>query len=282
MADHTNPLFSFGVIADAQYCDCEPAIGRYYRNSTQKLADALQSLHQHELAFILDLGDLIDRDFQSFDDILKVYEQSKFRVYRTLGNHDFSVADAQKSRVANRLGLDQAAYYDFVYLGWRFIILNGNEISTYAHPEGSAEAKAAAEMLQGMEKRGLVNARPWNGGISQQQLAWLESKLEAAQQEKQRVIISNHFPVYPEDSHNLWNDREVVNLLTRFPQVVAYFNGHNHAGNYGQKEHVHFLNFTGMVETEGQNTFAAVEVYPDHLKVRGYGREGSRKMFFSV
>jgi hypothetical protein len=282
MADHTNPLFSFGVIADAQYCDCEPAIGRYYRNSTQKLADALQSLHQHELAFILDLGDLIDRDFQSFDDILKVYEQSKFRVYRTLGNHDFSVADAQKSRVANRLGLDQAAYYDFVYLGWRFIILNGNEISTYAHPEGSAEVKAAAEKLAKMERNGAVNARPWNGGISQQQLAWLESKLEAAQQEKQRVIISNHFPVYPEDSHNLWNDREVVNLLTRFPQVVAYFNGHNHAGNYGQKEHVHFLNFTGMVETEGQNTFAAVEVYPDHLKVRGYGREGSRKMFFSV
>lgn len=281
MADKTTPLFSFGVIADAQYCDCEPAIGRYYRNSTQKLDEALQKLNQRDLAFILDLGDLIDRDFHSFDDILKVYEESKFRVYRTLGNHDFSVADAQKTKVAHRLELDPAAYYDFVYLGWRFIVLNGNEVSTFAHPQGSAEAKAAAEMLQNLEKRGAVNARPWNGGISAKQLAWLESKLQAAQQARQRVIVVNHFPVYPEDSHNLWNDQAVVDLLMRYPKVVAYFNGHNHAGNYGQKEHVHFLNFTGMVETAKENTFAHVDVFPDRLLVEGYGRESNRTLSFT-
>ena len=280
MAEPTTPLFSFGLIADAQYCDCDPAIGRYYRRSTEKLADSLQSLHQHDLAFILDLGDLIDRDFHSFDDILKVYEQSKFRVYRILGNHDFSVDDAQKAKVANRLGLDKAAYYDFVYLGWRFIVLNGNEVSTFAHPEGSAEAKAAAEMLAAMEKNGAVNARPWNGGISAKQMAWLESRLDAAARENQRVIVANHFPAYPEDSHNLWNDQDLVQLLTRYRGVVAYFNGHNHAGNYGQKEHVHFLNFKGMVETAEENAFAVVEVYPDNLNVRGYGREADKTLRF--
>lgn len=280
MAEQNNPLFSFGVIADAQYCDCEPAIGRYYRRSTQKLTDALQSLHQHDLAFILDLGDLIDRDFHSFDDILKVYEQSKFRVYRTLGNHDFSVEDAKKDKVANRLGLDRAAYYDFVYLGWRFIVLNGNEVSTFAHPEGSSETTEAAELLAAMEEHGAVNARPWNGGISAKQMSWLESKLKAAAQAQQRVIVANHFPAYPKDSHNLWNDQALVQLLTRYPQMVAYFNGHNHAGNYGQKEHVHFLNFKGMVETAEENAFAVVEVYPDHLNVRGYGREADRILTF--
>lgn len=281
MAERINPLFSFGVIADAQYCDCEPAIGRYYRRSTQKLADALQKLNQRDLAFIIDLGDLIDRDFSSFDEILKVYEQSNYRVYRTLGNHDFTVEDAQKVQVANRLGLDQAAYYDFLYLGWRFIVLNGNELSTYAHPAGSEEARAGAEMLQNLEKGGAINARPWNGGISQQQLAWLESKLEVARQENQWVIVINHFPAYPKDPHNLWNDQEVVDLLIRYPQVVAYLNGHNHAGNYGQKEHVHFLNFTGMVETDAKNTFAHVDVFPDRLAVEGYGRESSRTLSFS-
>ena len=282
MTNKYTPLFSFGVIADAQYCECDPAIGRYYRNSTDKLADALQTLNQHDLAFILDLGDLIDRDFSSFDTVLKVYEQSNFQVYRTLGNHDFSVADGQKSEVANRLGLDQAAYYDFVYLGWRFIVLNGNEVSTFAHPSGSEEARAAAEKLEALEKRGAVNARPWNGGISQQQLSWLESKLEAAKQEKQKVIVANHFPVYPENSHNLWNDSELVDLLIRYPQVVAYFNGHNHAGNYGQKEHIHFLNFKGMVETEDENSFARVEVFTDRLEVKGHGRESPRSMYFTA
>ncbi len=274
-------LFSFGIIADAQYCDCEPAIGRYYRKSTQKLADALQTLHQHKLSFILDLGDLIDREFSSFEAILQVYKQSKFRVHRTLGNHDYAVEDHEKQKVADLLGIPAPGYYDFVHLGWRFIVLNGTEVSTFAHPEGSAAEKEAQEMLSRLEANEAINAKAWNGAISTEQMAWLKATLQDASEQHQKTMVMGHYPLYPKDSHNLWNDEEVVNLLIKYPQVVAYFNGHNHAGNYGQKERVHFLNFKGMVETEQENTFAMVEVYDDRLSVKGFGREDSRELRFT-
>jgi hypothetical protein len=49
---------------------------------------------------------LINHDYSSFSKIFEVYEQSDYQVYRTLGHRDFSVEDAQKAQVANRLGLD--------------------------------------------------------------------------------------------------------------------------------------------------------------------------------
>ncbi|MFP4093501.1 MAG: metallophosphoesterase [Cyclobacteriaceae bacterium] len=272
------PLFSIGIIADAQYCDHEPMHGRFYRKSTEKLSEALQTLNRQQVAFFLDMGDLIDRDFSSFTPIKKAYKLAQARVYRVLGNHDFSVQEEEKPKVAGQLGLDPLAYYDFTYLGWRFIMLNGNEVSTFAHPADSPEAKEGQAMLEKLQQQNAVNAKPWNAGMSQQQMQWLESRLNEAAKQNQKTIIVNHFPVYPKDPHNLWNDDEVLALLLKYPQVVAYFNGHHHAGNYGRKEHVHFLNFKGMVETEDENAFALVEVYQDHLQVNGYGREESRRL----
>ena len=281
MRNTNTPLFSFGVIADAQYCECEPAIGRYYRRSISKLSEALQTLDQQDLAFILDMGDLIDRDYGSFDEVLDIYNRSKFQVYRVLGNHDFSVTEAKKDLVASRLGLNESAYYDFVYLGWRIVMLNGNEVSTYAHTESNAATQEAEQKLIALEKAGRPNAKPWNGGISQVQLTWLESRLKLAAQQGQKVIVCNHFPAYPDDPHNLWNDTEVVSLLLEYSVVVAYFNGHNHAGNYKQNEHIHFLTYQGMVETATENAFARVEVYKKRLKVVGFGRQESRDLDFS-
>lgn len=271
-------LFSFGVIADAQYCDCDPAIGRYYRKSTQKLADCLHTLNQYELSFILDVGDLIDRDFSSYDKIMEVYARSKFPVYRTLGNHDYAVEEDKKEAVAARLGMHKSAYYDFSYQGWRFIILNGNEVSTFAHPQGSEATKEAEAMLKEMQESNAINAKEWNGGISRKQLGWLQTKLEEAASQGEKIVVMGHYPLYPKDAHNLWNDEQVVNLLTKYPQVIAYFNGHNHKGNYGQKAQVHFLNFKGMVETEQENSFAIVEVFQDRLVVKGFGREENREL----
>jgi hypothetical protein len=272
------PSFSFGVIADVQYCDCPPTEARFYRKSTDKLQECLNALNQQNLAFTLDVGDLIDRDFSSFDTILGEYQQAKARIYRTLGNHDYSVSPEHLAEVPVRVGLNSAGYYDFVYLGWRFIVLNGTEVSTYAHPEGSEAYTAAETILKKLEQDDLPQARPWNAGVSPQQLGWLQDRLQVAQSAQQKVIVMGHYPLYPEDPHNLWNADEVIATLEQSDNVVAYFNGHNHAGNYGQKKGIHYLNFKGMVDTPDQNTFAAVHVYPNRLEVAGFGREESREL----
>lgn len=270
------PYFTFGVIADIQYCDAEPAIGRYYRASPGKLKDALQVFRQQPLAFILDLGDLIDRSFNSFNTVLELYWQARVPVHFTLGNHDYSVAPEQKEKVPEVMGLPSEGYYDFEVKDWRFIILNGNDLSLFATSGGTTEEREARAMLSRLRQSNAENAKEWNGGISNRQKRWLKETLETAREQNQQVIVAGHYPIYPAGSHNLWNDEEIASLLTEFPNVAAYFNGHQHQGNYDRKEHLHFLNFKGMVETETENAFAMVKVYEDRLEVQGFGREENR------
>ncbi|MGB3585141.1 MAG: metallophosphoesterase [Tunicatimonas sp.] len=274
------PIFSFGVIADVQYCDCPPTEVRFYRKSTDKLEECLTMLNKQDLAFTLDVGDLIDRDYPSFEIILQEYQQAKAQIYRTLGNHDYSVEPEWLADVPKRIGLPASGYYDFVHDNWRFIVLNGTEVSTYAHPPGSEAFQQAEKLMEELEKEGKSWAKPWNAGVSNQQLRWLEQRLKKARRANQKVIVMGHYPLYPEDPHNLWNAEEVITALEQSGNVMAYFNGHNHAGNYGQKKGIHYLNFKGMVDTPDQNTFAAVHVHTDHLQVQGFGREDSRELGF--
>ncbi len=276
------PLFRFGVIADVQYCDCEPAtaMNRYYRRSVDKLSDCLATLAQHDLRFVLDLGDLIDRDFTSFDTILPFYEAISVPVHRTLGNHDYAVNVTHLNEIPRRLQLAPSGYYSVNYDTWRLIVLNGNEVSLFATRAGTPLRQEAERTLAALQQRQAANAQEWNGGVSETQLVWLNQQLLQAQRTGQSVVVAGHYPLYPTGSLNLWNDTAVIAVLEQYPSVVAYFNGHHHDGNYGYQRGIHYLNFKGMVDTEDENTFAVVEVYDNRLDIKGFGREESRELAY--
>ena len=86
------------------------------------------------------------------------------------------------------------------------------------------------------------------------------------------MILFCHFPVYPENVHNLWNASEVMAVVRENRSVVAYMNGHNHAGNYGRLANRHFVTFKGMVDTD-DTAYAIVNVHADRLEVKGFGRQ---------
>ena len=54
-------------------------------------------------------------------------------------------------------------------------------------------------------------------------------------------------------------------------------NGHNHAGNYGTKNKIHYLTLKGMVDTTS-NAFPVIEVYENRLFLKGIGRQKNREM----
>jgi len=108
----------------------------------------------------------------------------------------------------------------------------------------------------------------------------LEDNLKQASLLEEKVILFCHFPVYPSREENLWNDVELIPLLESYSCVVAFFSGHYHAGNYAKKRGIHYLTFQGMVETEKENAYSIIEVYSDHLKVSGFGREPNRILTF--
>jgi manganese-dependent ADP-ribose/CDP-alcohol diphosphatase len=268
------PLFSFGIVSDAQYADYEPAGARFYRSSVKKLREAMTSLREDSARFVINLGDLIDRDYSSYKPVMDIFDSSGIKVYHVTGNHDYSVDNRMKKRIPV-LTPSKEGYYSFSFQKFRFIVLNGNEISTYASNNKSSISKAG-EFLATLKSEGAVNALDWNGGIGSKQIVWLTQQLDEAVINKEKVLLVCHFPVVPENQHNLLNYKEIIPILEKYHNIIAWFNGHNHAGNYGNFNMIHFVTFKGMVETESNNSFALVEVYRNKIWIKGEGREKSQ------
>jgi len=266
------PIFSFGIVTDVHLTDQDSSGTKYYRESAQKLEEALGDFAGDSVAFVINLGDVIDNDFNSYKRVNEIIGSSGLKVYHCLGNHDFSVAKNKKRR--NPLEIPKNGYYSFIYGEFRFIILNGNEISTYA-PTNKKELEEAANYLGSLKERGDINAQDWNGGIGVDQLEWFMGEMDQAKAAGEEVFIFCHFPVYPENMHNLLNSVEALSAMKGYDNIIAWFSGHNHAGNYGNLNQTHFITLKGMVETESTNSYTRVDVYSNRIWLNGSGRERS-------
>ena len=261
-----------GVIADCQYCSGPDKGKRKYALSEKKLQACIDHLNTMDLEYVIHLGDFIDRDFESFAVVGPIYKQLKAPHYHVLGNHDFSVADALKEKVPATMGLS-SRYYDFAVDGWRFIVIDGNDVSFHAYPEGSDAHRAAEKYYEDHE----LDAPKWNGALGADQMRWLKQSLDKAEEANEKVILYCHFPVFPENNHNLWNANEVVTLISGYRCVKAYINGHNHAGNYAGFGGVHYLTMQGMVDTT-ETAYSVLELTDDSITITGFGREGDREL----
>jgi 3',5'-cyclic AMP phosphodiesterase CpdA len=268
----------FGVVADPQYAPVAPAMNRYYANSLWKLSEAIEIFNaEADLSFVVTLGDIIDRHWESYGHILPIYDRLRHPKLFVLGNHDFEVGPDYLMSVPRALGLERR-YYDFAVGGTRFIVIDGNDVSLFAHPKDSPRYKLAVETLQAMKDRGEPNAREWNGGLGEEQYAWLEQTMDRAEAAGETIIILGHYPVYPKTKLSMWGAERFVKLATARSSFLAYLNGHDHAGNYGVFASKHFVNFKGMVETATETAYALVTLHQDRIEVQGFGTEPCRRL----
>ena len=303
------PLFSFGIIADVQYADCDngsnfnKSVTRYYRKSLDVLREAVDFWNQDpNMIFIAQLGDLLDGvnkrlgiSEASLADCLRELDRcSCKRVHHLIGNHDLYNFDRDTLHQHLNTTRDGQSYYSFSpYVGWRFIVLDPYDISTIesAHPTGAA---AARELLRAANPNdlddpdvnwvaGLIgNARrfvPFNGAISDTQLRWLEAELAAADAAADRVIVLSHTPLHPSAGRATalaWNYDAVLEQLAAARGVVAVVAGHDHEGGFAAASAtggVHHLTLASPLECgPGEVAYGAVDVYLDRLVVRGRGK----------
>ncbi|WP_426228684.1 metallophosphoesterase [Pararhizobium sp. DWP3-4] len=277
--DTDTPILRFGIIADPQYADIPPheAMNRHYARSLAKLTEAITVFNAAELDFVMTLGDIIDRDWNSFDDIMPIYQTSRHKTLFLLGNHDFAVAREHLGAVSERLGMP-GRYHDFAVGKWRFAVLDGSDVSTFSAAPDDPRTALAAERLAALAAGGAINAQTWNGSLSEAQFEWLTRVMEKAQANGEAVLVLGHYPVFPENSHNMWDSQRIIDMLTGFSCFRGYFCGHNHEGNFGEIDGRPFVTFKGMVDTPDETTFAIVTVFADRIGIEGFGREVSRVM----
>ncbi|WP_405562325.1 metallophosphoesterase [Polaribacter sp. Asnod6-C07] len=271
-----NTTFKIGVISDCQYCNCEIKWDRYYKKSPQRLKEAVATLNKDSLSYTIHLGDFIDQRISSLDSILPTWNSLKSTSYHVLGNHDFDVGEPNKKKIIAKLNLKNR-YYSFTKKNWRFIVLDGNDLSFYGAI--SADKKQQTDSLYNILKdKNLPYIKKYNGALSNTQLKWIKSELDLATKENQKVGFYCHFPIYPVDQHNIWNREQFLSLIKPYKNVKLFFNGHNHAGAYEYVDNVHYLTFKGMVDTENSSAFAKVKFSKDTIFVEGFERELSRKL----
>lgn len=266
------PVLKVSLVADPQYAHQPDAGRRLYKESLWKLEEAIDTFNSYHVDVVQNLGDIIDGGWENFDSILPVYEKlhSGIENYHLLGNHDFSVDSVHLPDLTKKLSMPDY-YYSYSRNGWRFIVLDATDYAYYSNALHSRDTSRIDFYFQKI--KGQPNRQLWNGAIGKEQQNWLKQELDSADYLGQKVILFSHLPVRPPgNSHNLWNDGEITELIESGDNVVAFLNGHNHAGNYEFKNGVHYITLSGMVNTK-ISSYGILKLYNDSLVLKGYGNQ---------
>ncbi|GBG88602.1 hypothetical protein CBR_g48132 [Chara braunii] len=307
------PIFSFGVVTDVQYADIEDGrsfsgVPRYYRHSLTALGRAIQNWNElGYLSFAVHFGDIVDgfcprkESSAAVDKVVRTF--NRFRsgpVYHMIGNHClYNLPRASLNEILQiPTAPDCRSYYSFTPCkGFRFVVLDGYDISLLGWPEDHPHAVEAAlvldkgnpnenknspEGLRGLERRFVK----FGGGISTTQLEWLDNILKEAEAEEEKVIIGCHLPMDPRSTDPiclLWNYDEVLRVLHNHSCVVATFAGHAHTGGYAVDKHgIHHRVLEAVLECPpGSDAYGHVDVFEDRLVLTGTGALVSSVMHFT-
>ncbi|MBP5621952.1 MAG: metallophosphoesterase [Thermoguttaceae bacterium] len=304
-------MIRFAVIADVQYGNLDILGARNYRESIPKFLRAVGEIASEQALFTLQLGDASQSDWENhlaMKELFDVAEKAGISWKHVLGNHDFLVADEKKRDLYPDLSLEKPGYYDFVVNDpeddsnvWRFVVLNGNEISSYAAETTAEREKAKEERNRWKLADGNLPA-DWNGSVSQQQLQWLESRLKLAAKQKEKALVCSHFPLFANSKSldsdrtrlaslldvgiyyfnlgvSTWNGKQILDILDKYPCVKGYLAGHLHEGSYGVRKNVAHITFKGIVETI-PNAFAFVKLTSNSIIVEGKEAQPSYEFHF--
>jgi manganese-dependent ADP-ribose/CDP-alcohol diphosphatase len=306
------PLFEFGVVADPQYVDIEDgtnydkSLTRRYRQSFQTFCEASRSFKDVSTVCNMVLGDTLDgkagnllihdKCLQEIIDESHNVDPGKWHF--VVGNHDlycFTRSELRELLYSHVVFGDKSGsdglYYEFSpYHGSRFVVLDSFDICEMRAT--SEEKRETAVALLRAKNPNIANCSPgWldgiseedarynpaNGALSDQQLEWLRDVLQDALNKSEKCFIFSHVPTYrpsTQPSTLLWNCEEVLSVLQSYPNVVAYFAGHDHDGGYAVDEAgIHHVVAPAPLECdEGEVAYGRVAVYEDHMELKWTGK----------
>ncbi|MEI6756215.1 MAG: metallophosphoesterase [Chlorobium sp.] len=265
-------IVRFGIITDIHFSTKQNGAATA-KETAAALRSCLDCWRQSEVDFVVQLGDLIkgsdhhkEEELQQVTSILNEFEGT-FR--HVIGNHCLALP---RKELMSALGL-QKPYYTFQAKGFRFIVLDGMDVSAEQLPETAQDRQLLECCL----------ARPelhdYCGAVGEKQKAWLFNQLREAEQGDEKVIVICHFPLLPLTTDTkyglLWNHREIVELLTTSPALKACLGGHYHYGAHAEQNGIHFVVMPAFVNRSEHPGFACgtVELQNRRMVIRNQKKE---------
>jgi predicted phosphodiesterase len=265
------PILRFGMITDIHYACREPANGRYYSQSLDKVNEFVNLMNSEKVDFIVELGDFKDQDevpneantLKYLSDIESAFHKFNGPTYHVLGNHDMDgITKAQFLERVENTGISKDKnYYSFNQNGVHFIVLDGNFTSD--------EHDYNKDNYRGVES--------W---IPQKEVSWLKKDLKA-----------NNFPAIVFIHQLLDNSKGMKKSVQNAPKVrkimeasgkvLCVFQGHINAEKHSIIKGIHYYSLISAVEGDGpeNNSYVIVNVHKKGtLQIHGFRRASDRKL----
>ncbi|EPS64271.1 hypothetical protein M569_10510 [Genlisea aurea] len=309
-ANFAQPLFSFGIISDVQYADIPDGcsflgVPRFYRTSFDVLRRGRNYWNDEGVKFVVNLGDIVDgfcprvESRSAVEKVVNEFAAFNGSVHHLIGNHClYNLPREELLPLLNIHDRCGRAYYDFSLSGFRFVFLDGYDVSAIGWPEDHPNAAEAVELLRlrnpnpnknspdglaGVDRRFVM----FNGGVGAEQMAWLDAVLSEAEGRGEKAVVSCHLPLEPTSSSPealLWNYGEVMDVIHRYRCVKACLSGHDHRGGYATDSRgiCHRVFEAALECPPGSDAYGRIDVFDDRLSVIGVGRMKSQEMVFST
>jgi manganese-dependent ADP-ribose/CDP-alcohol diphosphatase len=323
----TTPLFKFGLISDIQWADIPDGKSfhgtpRYYREALVSARRAVAAFKAEKVDLAIHLGDIIDFHNSHHDGHSETALQAAIECFDALekptihciGNHCLynHTRDVLNSRLGinahkEAVSLAHSQHSYFVYTpivtqaennnssnsnstpstGYKFIVLDGYDVSYLGWPPGNPLHEKAVEILNAKNPNEDKNSNnglkdldrrfvKFGGGCSDAQLEWLKTELEKCRETENRAFICCHLCLHPETCAPtclLWNFDQVQDILSEYSDVVvATLAGHAHRDGYylDSTTGIHHRVCAGVLEAApGTDCYGIVEVYNDRIEVKG-------------
>lgn len=244
----------FGMMTDLHHADKQTRGSRHYRKTLDKLARAGAEFKKTRPAFVVELGDFIDRapevevELAYLKRIHQAFAKLPGDKHYVLGNH--CVDTLTKEEFLGTVG-QAKSYYSFDQGGVHFVVLD-------------------ACFLKDGKPYGRNNSR-WNdANFPQQELDWLKQDLKQADRP---TIVFVHQRLDTENGYAVNNAAAARRVLEEAGNVLAVFQGHSHKNDHKVINGIHYCVHRAMVEgaAEKDNGFSTIDVFKDgKIKLTGF------------
>lgn len=287
---------------------------RYYLDSLVKARHAVTDFIECEVDMAIHLGDIVDYHAKkhgeseaALDAILECFDGLDGRpVLHCIGNH--CLYNAPRHVLNEKLGIREKvqssgngvvgkhSYFSFKpkmraqeSVQYNFIVLDGYDVSLLGWEPGHPHHEKAREILDSMNPNCDQNSNfglegldkrfvKFGGGVSEEQLEWLEKELEGSRLAGEKCIVCCHLCMHPmtcPETCLLYNYDKVLSKLDKYKgTVVATLAGHAHRGGYffDQDTGIHHRVCEAVLETPpGDQCHAVVSIFDDRIEIQGRG-----------
>lgn len=267
----------FGLITDMHAHDLDsPLEGKWMSHTAERLTSFAEAMNAWAPDFVIELGDFINGwvvlgadpgDPARIPGILAwadgLYDQFNGPSYHVIGNHD--LYNLEKSQYLEVLGME-ATNYSFDVGSYHFVVL---------------DVQFATD---GTDLRNTYTGIA--GFVPIPEFEWLRADLDATELP---TLVFVHQPIDDtEEEIAAWNRATVLNqealqrLFAEDGDVIAVFQGHDHANAHYVIDDIHYITFEAMVDQGTPATWAQIslEASTRGIVIEGFGVQESYQLTY--